>query len=581
MASRIDRGDWERFRALGHAAPGISDLVLSSWRRSDGVQGISNRTRAPSLGADELSSLRHRNQRLRVAAGGMVQRTGQMLDDAGAMLLLCDRRGVVMEALGDARILSRGEENHLHPGGCWDEAGIGTNAIGTALHLAQPVAISGAEHYCEAIQRWSCAAAPIRDPVTGRLLGVVDISGPSDVALGPVAALSVSLAEGIGQAVQAARQAEHRQLIESLLARRGKGDAGAVLLLDRDGIPVWSGPDFSRLFKDQAADLSLIDTMPMQAEGGLRMLAARMRAALPGAGVEYLGGRRDPLGLCVTLSPPRRPAPKRQVAPPEITLAEIAGVSAAQAALCSRAQAFVEAGIALVLAGPSGSGKTTLARALHRASPLAALPFVLVDCAVAAPDLHALQAAGGTLCLIAPMALADAARARLLADLADLAEAQPVQILTLAESPPEQPFARLNGAVLRLPPLAARRADLPALLRRFAGRHAPVLRFGPEVTRRLQAHSWPGNLHELRQLVQALAATVAGRQVRLADLPEALAIPPALSRAESLRGQERAAILRALEEAGGNVTATARRLGIARSTLYLKLDQYRPDAKDG
>ena len=50
MASRIDRGDWERFRALGHAAPGIRDLVLSSWRRSDGVQGISSRTRArPAL----------------------------------------------------------------------------------------------------------------------------------------------------------------------------------------------------------------------------------------------------------------------------------------------------------------------------------------------------------------------------------------------------------------------------------------------------------------------------------------------------------------------------------------------------
>ena len=48
---------------------------------------------------------------------------------AGAMLLLCDRAGMVLDAAGDTRIRSRGEENHLHPGGLWDEGAIGTNAI--------------------------------------------------------------------------------------------------------------------------------------------------------------------------------------------------------------------------------------------------------------------------------------------------------------------------------------------------------------------------------------------------------------------------------------------------------------------
>src|SRR5690606_3050321 len=141
--------DWERFRALGSVPPSIREVVLRSWVRSRGRKEIETLKRAPSVAQDELRAIRNRNQRLRSAAQTAIRRAGYMLNDAGMMLLLCDRGGVVMEAEGDARILSRGQENHLHPGGHWDEDAIGTNAIGTALHLAKPVTISGVEHFCE------------------------------------------------------------------------------------------------------------------------------------------------------------------------------------------------------------------------------------------------------------------------------------------------------------------------------------------------------------------------------------------------------------------------------------------------
>lgn len=89
-------------------------------------------------------------------------------------------------------MIDRGRENHLEPGGRWLETTIGTNAIGTSLHLKRPVAIAGAEHFCEEIQRWSCAGSPVADPASGRLIGVVDVSGPAERLPRQAAALSGS-----------------------------------------------------------------------------------------------------------------------------------------------------------------------------------------------------------------------------------------------------------------------------------------------------------------------------------------------------------------------------------------------------
>jgi hypothetical protein len=66
-------------------------------------------------------------------------------------------------------------------GAQWDEAHAGTNAPGTALRLDSPVTIRAAEHFVRPVQRWSCAAAPIHDLATGRILGVVDVTGGDDI----------------------------------------------------------------------------------------------------------------------------------------------------------------------------------------------------------------------------------------------------------------------------------------------------------------------------------------------------------------------------------------------------------------
>jgi len=77
---------------------------------------------------------------------------------------------------------AKAENMHFRPGADWSEESAGTNAPGTALALGRPVQIFGPEHLLRPVTAWSCSAAPIREPDTGAILGVLDLSGGPEVA---------------------------------------------------------------------------------------------------------------------------------------------------------------------------------------------------------------------------------------------------------------------------------------------------------------------------------------------------------------------------------------------------------------
>lgn len=601
MTESIQKEDWERFRVQGEVPPGIREIVLGSWLRSQEDNRIVARTQAPSLAPDDVPLLRERNARLHRAARTVLGRGGEMLEDGGAILVLCDGDGVVMETAGDRRVLARGRENCLHPGGRWDEQAIGTNAIGTALHLARPVAIAGAEHFCEAIQRWSCAAAPVRCPTSGKVLGAVDISGPWGELSGPVTTLSMTLALQIEEAMRSAEQREARVLLETLLERGAPGGGDAQMLFDGRGRMIWASPPLRAALQERDGPAEALRHLAAAGEGDAGQIAARMRAALPEAGVDLLEAPGAARGVLVWLHRARPRGQRLAATAPEVgpvTLAEIAAGGPQLAELCARAARLHAAPVPLLIAGAPGSGKETLAAALHAAGPLAGRPFEVLDCglldaAMLGEDppgrLARLAAQGGTLCLDTPEATPPALQPALAQWLAaqarrDGPELRLIVLTTLprAAQAPLAPAlqARLSGARIALPALVERRADIPGLLRRLAARGAPSerpgrgLRFSARAMARLQAHDWPGNLHEMRSLVTLLAATPRSRPVDLADLPAEIGAPAAPRQEDTLRQGERAAIVQALEESGGNRAAAARRLGISRSTLYLKLDQY-------
>ena len=106
-----------------------------------------------------------------------------LADDSSSgrhLLVLTDARGEILWRVGSPEVLRRADRLEFSEGPDWSEAGIGTNAISEALVTGRPVQLFSAEHLVRTHHEWACTAAPITDPLTGRLLGVLDVSGPLD-----------------------------------------------------------------------------------------------------------------------------------------------------------------------------------------------------------------------------------------------------------------------------------------------------------------------------------------------------------------------------------------------------------------
>ena len=127
-------------------------------------------------------------------------------------MAVTDPAGVLLRVRGSAATRRRAEAMGFVEGADWSEPSVGTNAPGTALVLGRPVTVHREQRFYPEARPWSCTAAPLRDPVTGRLLGAVDLTG-EDAAVAPATPALVSAAVRAAQA-------------ELALALRGAAPAG-------------------------------------------------------------------------------------------------------------------------------------------------------------------------------------------------------------------------------------------------------------------------------------------------------------------------------------------------------------------
>lgn len=100
------------------------------------------------------------------------------LDEALHIMVIADADGRLLWREGHSSILRRADRLGFAVGADWAEAVVGTNGVGTSLVTRRPVQVFSAEHFVSSHHDWTCAGAPVRDPRDGRLLGVVDVSGP-------------------------------------------------------------------------------------------------------------------------------------------------------------------------------------------------------------------------------------------------------------------------------------------------------------------------------------------------------------------------------------------------------------------
>jgi len=154
-------------------------MILESWLRCRAMQVNPSLHYAPLAVTHgvQLTHLREASQLLIRAARPVMSHLSDFLADSGYVIVLSDIDGYLLEVIGDAGVRRHLTSIDFVPGGDWSEAAAGTNALGTAIADGHVVQLLGAEHYCAGWQDLTCTAAPIRHPLSGEIMGILDVTG--------------------------------------------------------------------------------------------------------------------------------------------------------------------------------------------------------------------------------------------------------------------------------------------------------------------------------------------------------------------------------------------------------------------
>ncbi len=657
------------------------DLIQQSHERCTalGLTRIERPDYAPLLRSD-LSVAKDRNQRLFTHAAPVMEMLFEQIVDTESMIVLTDAQGTILHAVGDNDFLSRAGKVALAPGVNWAETSKGTNAIGTALFEERPTLVHADEHFMHANHFLTCSAAPIFDP-RGNMLGVLDVSGDQrsyhqhTMGLVRMSARMIEnhwLSDDFSNRLRLhfhARAEFIGTLLEGIIVVGADGkilgaNRSALDQLAMTGISL-RGHTLTTLFGTTVAAVHDHFRMP---------LPVPMKLSLPN-GLHFhasarfdWGTRRVFGGLPEGFDDnPRRDESRGEAAPagaaaphkPPSGLQFLQTGDAQVEAVVQKVRRVINRDIPLLILGETGTGKELLARAVHQESNRAKQPFVAVNCASIPESLieaelfgyeegaftgakrkgavgRIVQANGGTLFLdeIGDMPLP--LQARLLrvlqervvtplgshkhigVDIAVIgATHRNLREMIERQQFREDLYYRLNGLVLKMPPLRER-SDLAVVARRILQGECP--QGAPEISAQvmdlLLRYQWPGNIRQLANVLRTAAVMACGEaqitEAHLSDdfledarrmppraaAPVAVAAPavmpmaapapvaapaapvaaapaPAAAAAaapnRTLEEIEIEMIRAALDATGGNISEASKRLGISRNTIYRKL----------
>jgi sigma-54 dependent transcriptional regulator, acetoin dehydrogenase operon transcriptional activator AcoR len=547
---------------------GVPGHVAASWRRSvsSGVH--------PSVVITEFHADLDFGSRLVRCARPVIEQLGEQIADIPTCVALTDDR---------ARLLVRrdsspwfgcvADRQYFAQGFGYAEGSVGTNGVGTVLEFGDSVHIVGAEHFVESLQSYACAGAPIRDPFTGRIEGVLDISCLSENSSPILHSLVRSAAARIQHNLLADRNLQQQALFDAYTRVDGRSRQAVLAVGPRT---VMANSPMQTLL-DPGDMVALQDhvrfLMRRQSRVDDRVdLPSGARARLRGTSVNVGGAVAGMVAVVSVLNEVDGRAGDLARA---VRAAE-SGSPAWRAASSAVAWAL-RAGAAVLVIGEPGSGRFTLLSELyrrnHEAGRAVGIEAEQVEAAPADVATAILRPESSS---VLPV-LRDVDRlpgAAVDALLDALGRRVPFMAATAA-APTYDALLALFGTSATVPPLRNRSGDLPALVDDLLVELAPQrdVRLSREALRMLGRYDWPGNVRQLRDaLASALRRRPVGR-IEAADLPEFCQSTPRSS-LRPVDQAERDAIVNALRESGGNRVAAAAALCLARSTLYRKIRQY-------
>ncbi|WP_201931698.1 sigma-54-dependent Fis family transcriptional regulator [Nocardioides donggukensis] len=575
-----------RFLTADTDAPrAVRDPILASWQRSHEFHVAADNIRLPYLGDPEQDTWFSRS------AAPVLRTLSEQLKGQSVSVILTDQSGLVLERLtGDGDLERHLDQVLLAPGFSYSEEFVGTNGIGTALEMGGPAHVFGHEHYAEHLEDLACAGVPIHHPISGRLVGAVDLTCWRKDAGALLLTLAKTTAEQIRQAMLANAGASQIALFQEYL-RTCHRRSDVVFALSNDVVML---NDHARTLLDPADQATLL---AQATEASSSPVAGRDSVfdveLSSGRSVRLhcrpVGAGDRPDGVVAHLSlDPESPRSRTRVPAPRMSLPGLVGTAPVWRHACEEVERALRSGDWVALEGEPGVGKTALLRAVQlRRQPVGRLTELDAASAATVPGwLAGVRDAANDADVLVLRHVDDLRPALLRGVLSALHAASgpragrgPLWVAMTMRAAPDvgdlQDLLRLFPTTVEVPPLRLHLEDLQLLVPFFLARlgRGGNLVCSHEAMRLLMRMAWPGNVGQVHELLRDIVRHRRTGSIAPEDLPpEAHTVSRRVL--TSLESMERDAIVRSLADAHGNKARAAQALGMSRATIYRKIHDY-------
>lgn len=616
---------WERFitkSSLDSFSEKIRKNVLDSWQRCL-EQAINPRQQQAqsALPESDLQQLVKHSELYQVAKP-IIDDVYHKLRGTRYLFTLADEYGYIMYVKGEKQLLHEAGKMNFTPGMNWSEASIGTNAIGTSIITKSPIQILSAEHFCQGCHPWTCSSAPITHPFTQKIIGAIDFTGFWEDAQPHTLGFAISIAQAIETQLAQMYMKVTNHLTEVFYTALNHWKNHHILVLNHTLNTVKSSVNLLDKLKVSQIESIPVDSQLQPLWNKLQTLSEPDATKLHTLQVLTL----EPIHFLNSMAGYLAVFKERIIESKWLNSPwdRVIGRSDIFLQVKQKCQKASLSTAPILLLGESGTGKERLAQAIHQSSQRASMPFLALNCGAIQKELIGSElfgyengaftgaakngkkgkfeeANGGTLFLdeIGEMPLdlqVHLLRVLQEKEITRLGSSKsiPVNVRIIAATNKnlydlckqgqfrEDLFFRLNVVTVQIPPLRERKEDLPLLtnyfLQQFIEKYEKSpLSISEETLAFFQEYPWPGNIRELQNALEHAVIFCDSSMIGIDDLPAFILEQkqPLIKNDHPLVNlDEKKQLIQLLMQHNYNISAVAKSLNIARSTLYRKLKKH-------
>jgi transcriptional regulator of acetoin/glycerol metabolism len=612
---------WDQFLVTGVVPQGdLRPMIVTSWKRCLNFKVNPHNHIANNLSQEELDLKIKSREEYQEVIWQFIYEMEELAEHFHFVIAFADQAGFILITRGNRQLRSDLEQLNFRPGTNWSERYVGTNAIGTTLASGQPSQIFHAEHYCKQLQNHACTAVPVLNPFSHEVIGVLDFVLPAENHQSYTFALAIQTARCIELEIYRKEKEKEEVFRErSVELTLNEIDRGVIVVDFNDRIRrvnlkalEYLKLDSSALLNKSLSQVSIFEKWPKLHHPSHLTLPNGIELCLNSKPLIH---NHRQIGSLIALEPPRKTARTRNSGQRSVLHRPI-GRSKPFLKCLHLAEQAAQFSSNVLITGATGTGKEILARHIHENGDRHEKPFVALNCGSIPKELLGSElfgyeggaftgahknglpskfelANGGTLLLDEISEMPMESQVYLLRVIEEKAltrlggkEQIPFDVRIIATSNRtldnevkkgrfrNDLLYRIKVLLIELPSLKERREDIPLFVEYFLesfSRDLPkkVNGISQSALDALMAYEWPGNIRELKNVIEQAIVSCSGETIGWNELPReirsAIPIPDHIEEKERARYLQ---FLNAYRETNGNVTRVARALNISRPTVY-------------